>query len=54
MVKKGQRTPRWSYEDRRRFADGVRERAQTVPAKDRPAPSTDEWDDDPDWKELES
>ena len=38
------RSNRWSKEDRRRFADGNRLRASSIPGKRRPGPSADEWD----------
>lgn len=36
--------PRWSEADRRRFADGDRLRAKTIPVADKPAPTVDEWE----------
>lgn len=50
VVRKG----KWTDQDRQRFSDRDVLRAKTVPAKDKPAPETDEWGDDPVWKELES
>lgn len=45
---------KWTEQDRQRFADRDRLRAQTIPSKPKPAPEADEWGDDPDWKELKS
>lgn len=39
---------RWSSDDRRRFADGDRLRARKIPGKNKPGPSHDEWDYEPD------
>jgi HK97 family phage prohead protease len=38
------RRMRWSEGDRQRFADGQRDRAQTIPKKRKPGPSKDEFD----------
>jgi len=39
----------WSVEDRRRFGDGDRLRASTVPAKKPSGPVVDDWGDVDDW-----
>jgi hypothetical protein len=39
--------PRWSDDDRRRFADGDILKAHTIPGKRRPEPDATEWNDDP-------
>jgi hypothetical protein len=36
----------WDDEDRRRFADGDRLKARTVPAKRWDGPDVEEWDDE--------
>ena len=38
----------WSDADRRRYAEGDRLRASTVPSRRGPGPSADEWCDDED------
>jgi len=38
----------WSDADRRRYAEGDRLRASTVPSRRSPGPSADEWCDDDD------
>ena len=39
--------PRWSDDDRRRYADRDILKARSVPSKRADGPSADEWDDDP-------
>ena len=34
---------RWGNDDRQRFADRDRLRAQTIPSKRKPEPTVDEW-----------
>jgi len=42
----------WNERDRQRFADRDVLRAQTVPAKEKPVPELDEWQDYPSWDDL--